>query len=101
VGGHERGSDDERYEGYVVWLVGGPDGGATQVLVARTDDRRIGGAVEHDGATQLLVTVVDGLRIAAEYDHDMAWETVTVPDGEPLGREIARADLTAGALTAR
>lgn len=66
-------------ERYVVWLLGVED--ATEpVLIARTDERRVAGAVVREGADRLLVTVEYG------------------PTGEAAaaGREVASADLTAG-----
>jgi hypothetical protein len=70
-------------ERYVVWLVGAEEGDEA-VLIARTDDRRVAGAVERGEAAELLVTV----------EHGPAGTT------SPVGREVARADLTAGVAPA-
>jgi hypothetical protein len=70
-------------ERYVVWLLG-VDEGEEPVLIARTAERRVAGAVVREGADELLVTVehgADGGTAAA-------------------GREVARADLTAGVAPA-
>jgi hypothetical protein len=70
-------------ERYVVWLLG-VDEGEEPVLIARTDERRVAGAVVREGADELLVTVehgADGGTAAA-------------------GREVARADLSAGVAPA-
>jgi hypothetical protein len=66
-------------ERYVVWLLGVEDGDEP-VLIARTDERRVAGAVVREGADELLVTV----------EHGPAGEAAAA------GREVARADLSAG-----
>lgn len=70
-------------ERYVVWLTGSPDGDE-RGLTARTGDRTLTGAVARNDADRLLVTVEDG------------------PAGADAtaGREVARADLTAGVAPA-
>jgi hypothetical protein len=69
-------------ERYVVWLLGVADG-SEPVLIARTEERRVAGAVLREGGDELLVTVEHG------------------PTGEAAsGREVARADLTAGVAPA-
>jgi hypothetical protein len=70
-------------ERYVVWLLG-VDEGEEPVLIARTAERRVAGAVVREGADELLVTVEHG------------------SDGgtAAAGREVARADLTAGVAPA-
>lgn len=70
-------------ERYVVWLLGVEDGDEP-VLIARTDERRVAGAVVRDGADELLVTVEQGLA----------------EDAASAGREVARADLDAGVAPA-
>ncbi|MEX1162452.1 MAG: anti-sigma factor [Nitriliruptor sp.] len=67
-------------ERYVVWLVGGGDQDDSVVLIARSDDRRVAGAVEQDGAAELIVTVEDGPRQPVA----------------PAGRQVATAHLSAG-----
>ncbi|MEX1177953.1 MAG: anti-sigma factor [Nitriliruptor sp.] len=67
-------------ERYVVWMTGVEDGGDSAVLIARTADRQVAGAVVQDGAQELLITVEDGPR---------------QPEA-PTGREVASADLAAG-----
>jgi hypothetical protein len=75
-------ADTERY---VVWLLDTEDGGDEPVLVARTEGRNVAGVTERRGAREILVSVEDG----------PAGTTATV------GREVARADLTAGVAPSR
>jgi hypothetical protein len=65
-------------ERYVVWLLGAEEGDE-QILVARTDDRSVAGVTDLRGAREILVSVEDG-------------PTGTSPS---VGREVARADLSA------
>lgn len=71
-------------ERYVVWLRSTEDGDQ-QVLIARSDGRSVAGVTERRGARELVVSVEEG----------------AVGSAPAVGREVARADLTAPVASSR
>lgn len=71
-------------ERYVVWLRG-TENGDEQVLIARSDGRSVAGVTERNGAREVVVTVEEG----------------PVGTAPAVGREVARADLTAPVASSR